>query len=178
MNIEQDMKLIEHLLDPFDQIARAGFLKYQDYPADLRVEHSARTAANIRYDHMLGEAERRLQGQAGVVALDVRGLKVWVINGNAVVRLKMMDEDGRSRNYPTKQATEFDKGDELPGLPPPAVRLTVGYLLDATQTEYQRTQIARPIGMSGIQWCAAIVPADVATGRRATFEDVSRQRRL
>ena len=53
----------------------------------------------------------------------------------------------------------FDSGKTLPGLPAPAVRLTVGYWLDPTQTQYIRTQIAKPRGRLIPEWCAAITPA-------------------
>ena len=88
--------------------------------------------------------------------------------------MKRMDADGRTRSYPTKQEKDFDAGLPLPGLPPPAIRLTAGYLADETQTQYQRTQIARPRGKR-IEWCVAIVPAS-APGRLATWQDVTRQR--
>lgn len=88
-----------------------------------------------------------------------------------------MDEDGRSRNYPTKQAKDFDRGAELPDLPPAPMRLTVGYLPNATGTEVKRVQIARPDGR-GILWCAAIVPADDRKEGEKRWLDVTRQRRF
>jgi hypothetical protein len=104
--------------------------------------------------------------------LDINGLKVWNVGDKAVIRLKRMDEDGRHRVYPTRQARAFDAGRALPGLPAPAVRLTVGYWLDATQTEYIRTQIAKPRGRLLPEWCVAIVTDE--RGRKR-WVDVTRQ---
>lgn len=82
-------------------------------------------------------------------------------DADAVVRFKKMDEDGLTRNYPTEQAKDFDRGLPLPGLPMPPVRLTAGYLLDATSTQFERTQVARPVGQKRTKWCAAIVPIEI-----------------
>src|SRR5258707_6530640 len=109
---------------------------------------------------MVAGADRRFFGREGVRILDVRGLKLWLFErASVVIRFKKHDEDGRSRNYPTKQARAYDRGKDLPGLPAPAARLSVGYLLDATGTEFIRTQVARPLA-NLIGWCAAIIPPE------------------
>jgi hypothetical protein len=125
---------------------------------------------------MNAEATRRLFGKAGVRDLEILGLKLWHFEeANAVIRLKKMDEDGNTRNYPTEQAKDFDRGYDLPGLPMPPVRLTAGYLLNATGTEFERTQVARPVGRKKTKWCAAILPIESRKmGERAWIE-VTRQ---
>ena len=126
---------------------------------------------------MVAEADRRLLILPDVRPLEIRGLKLWLVGDHSAVRLKKMDEDGRSRNYPTKQAKDFDRGAELPGLPPKPTRLTVGYLPDATGTQIVRVQIAKPIGR-GTEWCAAIVPADERAEGERRWIDVTRQGRF
>lgn len=49
-----------------------------------------------------------------------------------------------------------------------------GYLLDATATEFIRTQVARPLGRR-IDWCAAIVPQEERRAGEAVWIDVTRQ---
>jgi hypothetical protein len=173
MSLDDEMKRIEHLLDDLDAIPRSAWETYRRYPAEIRVEHSSRAAATCTYDHMDAEAARRLLGRAGIVQKDISGQKLWIVEDKAVVRFKKMDEDGRSRNYPTKQARTFDRGLPLPGLPTPAVRLTVGYLLDITQSEYVRTQVSKPRAR-GVEWCVAIVPA-VGGGAGKQWVDVTRR---
>jgi hypothetical protein len=95
---------------------------------------------------MVAEVDRRWIDRRGIVQKEINGLKVWIVGADAVIRWKKMDEDGYSSNYPTKQARDFDRGELLPGLPDPAVRLTAGYLLDPTQTQFVRAQIAKPRG--------------------------------
>lgn len=174
MAVDADMELIGGLIDDIDQIPRVGFRTYRAYPPEILIEHDPRAGASCIYAHMVAETERLWLDRRGIIPADVRGLKVWLIEDKAVIRWKRMDADGRTRSYPTKQEKDFDAGLPLPGLPPPAIRLTAGYLADETQTQYQRTQIARPRGKR-IEWCVAIVPATVP-GRAATWQDVTRQR--
>ena len=89
-----------------------------------------------------------------------------------------MDEDGNGRNYPTRQARDFDRGFDLPGLPMPPVRLTAGYFLDPAATVIERTQIARPIARRRTLWCAAIVPIKDREIGQPTWIDITRQATL
>ena len=145
--LAQTMNALAPYLDELDQIARAAHTRYRAYsPADL-IEHDARAQAACTYAHMNAEAERRFIGRTSIQCLEIRGLKLWLFeDANAVMRLKKMDEDGNTRNYPTEQARDFDAGWDLPGLPMPPVRLTAGYLLDKTGTQFERTQVRGPSG--------------------------------
>ena len=171
------MNSVDHLLDELDAVCRHGLATYRRYPAEFLIEHDQRAAATNTYCHMLAEGERRLLGGDGITPADIKGLKVFIVGEVAVIRFKRMDEDGRSRNYPTKQAKDFDKGMSLPGLPPPATRLTVGYLADPTGTVVRRVQVAKPHGRE-IDWCAAIVPASERAEGAQRWIDVTRQGRF
>jgi hypothetical protein len=177
-SVDQIMNALAPYLDLIDQITRSAHARYRGYnPADL-IEHDARAQAACTYAHMNAEAERRFISDKDIVGLDIRGLKLWLFKkADAVIRFKKMDEDGNSRTYPTGQAKDFDQGNELPGLPMPPVRLTAGYLLDETKTQFERSQIARPIGRR-TEWCAAIVPSDGRGASETTWIDVTRQTRF
>jgi hypothetical protein len=88
-----------------------------------------------------------------------------------------MDEDGRTKNYPTKQARDFDRQLPLPGIPYPPLNLVVGYLPNALGTVVERVQVARPAGKA-IDWCAAIVPTDDRIVGQPRWIDVTRQARF
>lgn len=167
------------LLDDFDQIARAAHARFRAYaPADI-IELDSRAQAACTYCHMGAEADRRFLGRDGLRLIEIRGLRLWLCEeANAVVRLKKMDEDGRTQNYPTEQAKDFDRGYDLPGLPMPPVRLTAGYLLDATGTTFVRSQIARPMGRKRTMWNAAIVPSEDRKAGERIWIDVTRQARF
>jgi hypothetical protein len=177
--LDQTMNALVLYLDEFDQITRSAHARYRAYnPADL-LEHDARAQAACTYSHMNAEAERRLIGKSGIIPLEIRGLKLWLFEeANVVIRLKKMDEDGNTRNYPTEQAKGFDRGWDLPGLPMPPVRLTAGYFLDKTGTQFERSQIARPVGQKRTKWCAAIVPSEVRKPGDRAWIDVTRQGHL
>jgi hypothetical protein len=168
----------ENVIDELAEIIRAGHGRYMGYaPADL-LELDIRAQAACTYCHMNAEADRRLMERDYVRPIDYRGgLRLWLYEAaNVVIRLKKMDEDGKSRNYPTQQAMDYDAQRELPGLPLPPVRLTAGYWLDVTGQIINRVQVARPNGQRVPIWCAAVVPPDQRTAGERIWIDVTRQR--
>lgn len=175
-SLTEIMSALEPFLDDFDGIARAAHLKYRSYDPDVLVEHDARAQAACTYSHMSAEAGRRFLDRSGIRELNIRGLKLWLFeSANAVVRLKKMDEDGLTKNYPTEQAKDFDRGIALPGLPMPPIRLTAGYLLDETSTNFVRTQVVRPISRKRTLWCAAVIAKSDRKSDEKIWIDVTRQ---
>jgi hypothetical protein len=175
--IIETMDALAAHLDAFDAITRSAHATYRAYAPSVLVELDSRAQAVCTYCHMVAEADRRFLGRSGIRPFDIRGLKLWLFEeGNAVIRFKKMDEDGLTRNYPTKQAKDFDAGRELPGLPMPPVRLTAGYWLDETGIEFVRAQIAKPAHRKRAIWCAAIVPITERKEGERAWRDVTRQR--
>src|ERR1700722_8250276 len=177
--MQQIMESIgDDLLDDIDAIAREAHATYRRYDSGVLIEHDLRAQATCTYTHMVAGADRRFLGREGVRVLEIRGLKLWLFEeAEVVVRFKKMDEDGRSRNYPTKQAKAFDAQLELPGLPSKPVRLTAGYYLDQTGTEFIRSQIARPDGRN-VLWCGAVIPREDRKPGERVWIDVTRQHRF
>ena len=167
----------DDLILEFDAISRAAHNRFRTYAPDVLIELDQRAQAACTYCHMLEETYRRFEGRSGIRPLDIRNLRLWHFeDAGVVIRLKKMDEDGRTRNYPTKQAKAFDRQMTLPGLPSPPVRLTAGYLLDATGAQLLRSQISRPQGRE-VQWCVAVIPDVKRTEAERVWEDVTRQAR-
>jgi hypothetical protein len=176
--IVEIMDALDPMLDEFDQVTRAAHARYRAYRSEDLIELDSRAQAVCTYCHMVAEADRRFIERADIRLIDVRGLKLWLLEpANAVIRWKKMDEDGNTRNYPTKQARDFDAGHELPGLPMPPVRLTVGYLLDPTGVDFIRTQVAKPAGRRTM-WCAAVVRREDRKAGERVWIDVTRQGHL
>lgn len=172
------MEQIEGYLVPFDEILRHGHAAYEGYPAEIVLEHDASTQAHCTYRHILAEAHRRLDDDGNVRHFEIRGLNLWLLEReNVIVRFKKTDENGVSSNYPTKQARDFDRGEDLPGLPVEPTRLNVGYLLDDLGVGFERSQVALPVGKSTL-WCAAIVPTDEREVGEAIWADVTREPRF
>lgn len=176
-SIDLVMARLDTVMEDFDYIARHGHAVYRTYKPEHLIEHTPRAQATCIYDHMVAEAERRFDGKNGVNMIEIHGLKLWVIGDHTAVRFKKMDEDGKSRNYPTKQAKAFDLMEQLDGLSPIPTRVSVGYVLDQTGTQIQRVQIARPNGKK-VDWCAAILPIDVRQVGCNAWEDVTKQKRF
>lgn len=163
------------LISELDEIVRAGHSRFRAYRPEDLIELDVRAQAACTYAHMLAEGDRRFVGRPRVRSHDLQGLKLWQFeDADVVIRFKKMDEDGRTRNYPTKQAKAFDRQMELPGLPAPPVRLTAGYLLDATGTELVRSQVAKPFGRE-TNWCVAVVPEEERVSGERIWVDVTRQ---
>jgi hypothetical protein len=156
-------------LEDFDSIVRTGYQAYRSYSPEHLLEHDRRASAACIYCHMTEEAERRFSNRHGIVGKNIRGQKLWIIGQEAIIRFKKMDEDGKTANYPTKQAKDFDAGKDLPGIPKPAARLSVGYFQDETETEIKHVMVSRPIGRS-VEWCSGIVLCE--DGR---WTDITRQ---
>jgi hypothetical protein len=175
--IGEAMGALDPVFDDIDAICRDGLAAYRRYPPELLLDHDSRAAANCVYAHMVARAAERLTDRGGIRFKNIRGLKVWIVSEVATIRFKKMDEDGRSRNYPTKQARDYDRQMQLPGLPHPPLNLVVGYLPDPTGTEVRRVQVARPVGRN-IDWCAAIVPAEDRVVGEPRWIDVTRQARM
>ena len=130
---------------------------YRDeYPSGVRVEHSDRTAATAVYDHILAGFRREFMDEAGFIFLNVGGLIVLNIRDTIVARFKKVNEEGVHRNYKTKQQKDFDRQADIPGLPPSATRIVLGYQPDAAMSVVERVTIRDPYN----NWVAQIVESD------------------
>lgn len=124
--------------------------------AQARAEHDSRAALAAIYRHAWMGYQRELSEQPGFHFLTVRGLHVLNIQDRIVLRAKRVNENGIHVNNPTKQQRDFDRHQPLPGLPPEAVRLVVGYQLDPAFSKVERVIIRNP--QSG--WLSQIVLVD------------------
>ena len=174
MDIAAALSRLDPWFEHLHGVVHHGFEQYRAYPPSVLIEHDARATAACIYIHMWREAERRFaEGARSVAAtVEVRGLSLVALGDFALIRFKKMDEDGNTRNYPTPQAEAFDAQEVIEGLPPAAVRLSVGYLADASATQIEQVIVAKPNGRAP-EWAAAINPAS-----SPRWIDITRQRRF
>lgn len=176
-NINAVMNGLADYLGILDDILRHGHSTYERYPPEFVVDHDASTQAHCTFRHILARAIGDLGDLPQIRHFDIRGQNLWLVEAaNVIIRFKKTDENGTSSNYPTPQAVAFDKGEMLPGLPAEPTRLTVGYLLDATGSQYVRSQIALPF--KGVGWCAAIIPASARDAEESGWFEVTKQTRF
>jgi hypothetical protein len=122
---------------------------------------SSRSRAALVNDFMRSRGAR-LALEDGTVAVVIRQqMQVLVFapdgfDGCIGVRLKKLDEDGLSRNQPTKQVREFRDQRTLPGIQAD-YHLEAGYVLDRFGSGLASIDLVCPSG-DGIYWKAEIVP--------------------
>lgn len=161
MTAEDSQDRVMAALEPYFPsiypIFTSSLALYRDqYPSVVRAEHSDRTAASSVYDHILAGFQRQFMEEAGFTFLYVRGLAVLNIRDVIVARFKKVNEDGVHRNLQTAQQKDFDGQADIPGLPPAATRIVLGYQPDATMSTVERVTVRAPFH----DWVAQIVEAD------------------
>ncbi|HTQ14667.1 MAG TPA: hypothetical protein VMH86_12410 [Rhizomicrobium sp.] len=116
----------------------------EKYPADVRAQHTDRAAANNVYCHAWHALELEFSEEPDFRFRELKGrLNVLLIGDAIVLRLKKVDANGRWRNHKSKQQAKFDGQLPLPGLPPEATRVVLGYQPDAAFSCVERV-ILRP----------------------------------
>jgi len=129
--------------------------------AQARAEHDNRAALCAIYSHTWHGYQREFADEPGCHFMTVRGLNVLNIRDILVARAKRVDANGRHANHDSKQQRDFDRQKDIPGLPPAAVRVVIGYELDPALSKVERVIVRRPMGKS-TAWTAQIVSIDDA----------------
>ena len=127
---------------------------------------TSRGRANFVYDQWRHGLLHRFDGRdkEGIkVNSDMSSLLVF-FGSDLVVRPKRFDLQKRPVNYPTPRQQRFaNLYNELPGMPPEATRVSVGYRLDITETEIKDIYVSC-VHMTSVIWAYPIyeaVPANI-----------------
>jgi hypothetical protein len=172
LDLGRCMGMLEPFLPRIAGCVRRGFDKYQEYPTEFRADHDNRAAASCVHAHILTGVSAEFIDVPGAVVLNARGLRVLNIRDRVVGRFKRVNEEGRSRSYPTMQLQKFDKQLPLPAIPTAAARVTFGYEPDLAFSEIIRVVVSCPLG-SSILWCAQI---EINESGAATWRDITPRR--
>lgn len=171
---EAEQQRVMTALEPYfgrlASVSDAGLDLYNsETSAKARAEHSTRAALNAIYDHVWHEYQREFADEAGFHFMTLEGgLNVLNIRDIVVVRAKRVDANGIHANHDSKQQRAFDRQLSIPGLPPAAVRVVVGYELDPAFSEVVRTIVRRPMGKS-TGWSSQIV----SLGEMMAWQDIT-----
>jgi hypothetical protein len=128
-------------------------------PDDVRAIASTRSRASLVHDFMVKRSLELEDTTSDVSSRKHRMMFVLIFksnNGLIAMRLKKLDEDGISRNNPTKQVIDFRNQDIIPGLEA-RHHLEIGYILSSTQDHIQSIELVCPSG-DGIYWRAEVTP--------------------
>jgi hypothetical protein len=170
---EACMGILEPHFDDIYGCFTAGMAMYQRSPSKVKAEHDDRAAAASMHSHVIAEAQRRFDEKPGVTLLSVRNLMVLNVNDLIVGRWKKVNDGGRSRsNMSSKQARDFDRQLELPGVPAAATRLTLGYEPDPAFSRIERVIVSCPLGPT-IVWASQIV---IIESEKASWVDITPRR--
>lgn len=140
------IQFLQPHLEGLHGIVSGGWEDYMTGYTDAhRLVHSPITRASIVHDHIIDRASRYLQASPHLRLHDARGLKALVIADRYAIRFKKLDENGISRNQPTKQVQDFREQMQLPGINA-IYNLEAGYVLDDLETGISRICITCPNG--------------------------------
>lgn len=158
---EAEQQRVMTALEPYfgrltDIYRSAVDLYNNETSARARAEHDARAALCAIYSHAWKGYMREFVEEPGFHFMTVKGLNVLNIRDILVARAKSVDANGRHANHDSKQQRDFDRQISIPGLPPEAVRVVIGYSLDPAFSEVERVIVRRPMGKS-TAWSAQIV---------------------
>lgn len=162
------MEFLGPLLAPFHEGWHGAQSTYLSYDKKHTAEHDDTTAANCVRCHMWHYIQGQMDGRAGVNLLYSRGLKLVNYYDKYLLRFKKVDKFGLHQNVHTEQQDAFDRGADIPGLPPAAIRLTSGYQLAPGAETIERVVIARVYDRS-VVWASAV---DVIAAE-ARWEDIT-----
>ena len=102
------------------------------------VTMSARSRATVMFDFIVHEAKARFCGREneGIRTSDDYNSLLVLFGEDLIVRFKLFDEEGKPSNIPTRRQMMFaSQYLELPGMPPEATKLSIGYRLNKTKDE-------------------------------------------
>ena len=143
---------VAEILKPYyDRLWRCGALPFCEYVEKYPNTsiHSLRTRANIVHDLMIHRMRAEFDGMRGARIIDLSHPYVRTlleVNHRLLIRFKKLDESKLARNYRTKFIRDYEQDTDLPGIPPKAHRLTLGYRLNLLQTEVLDVSVTSCIG--------------------------------
>jgi hypothetical protein len=162
------MDLLEPYFAPITRVYEAAIALYNsDVSPRARADHDNRAALSAIYRHAWKGLEREFVEEPGFHFLTVRNLHLLNIRDLVVGRTKRVNSNGRHVNNDTQQQRDFDRQLALPGIPPAAIRVVIGYELDLAMSKVERVIVRRPSPAG--RWVSQIVHVDGAY----TWEDIT-----
>lgn len=149
---EEAERLLTPYMATFWKIMLNVWKAWEEIPEKQRMMMTATARANNLYSFILHYARSYFSDNRDVKIIEKRLFLVG-IKGLVLLRFKKLKgiDDRRSSNYPTLFQRNYSTQKILPGMPPEAARLTVGYVLDITQTSVQGVFVTYPCG-SILHW--------------------------
>lgn len=108
------------------------------YAAEARRDHTPGVRAAIRNCHIIAHAQRALSDMSDLRVYNRNNRVLFVIADRVRVSFKRFDKDLRSRNYPTRQAVNYNKQTLFDAdMPGEVTNIIAGYQHNGAETEYE-----------------------------------------
>jgi hypothetical protein len=121
---------LEQYWDVLADLPHRALARYKRHLAAHLAQPSGRLRSTAIHDFMIDE----LRDAAGDNMVLSRGRWLLRAANDCVLQCKKVDAKGRTSNYPTSAALEFETQTEFPGMPR-GTRVTLGYRLNKEKTE-------------------------------------------
>lgn len=157
---DEAKELLAPYLKLFKKSLNDGFRAWEllgEKAPELRVCLSKQCRARFIYDHIVRAAKEHFQEIENIRFKEKSGLltvHVELDHTVIVLRFKKLDDNKKSRSYPTANQLAFSLQLSLPGWPD-ATRLVAGYQLDVLGLETKDLLITCPIGHR-VEWFFSI----------------------
>jgi hypothetical protein len=157
---EEAKRLLQPYMQTFWEIMSDVWKAWEEIPEKQRMMMTTTARANNLYSFIIHHARSCFSDDPNIKIFDKRLFLVG-IKGLVLLRFKKLKgkDDKRSSNYPTLFQRDYSLQRLLPGMPHEAARLTVGYVLDVTQTFIESVFVTYP--------CGSILHWDFEVERRA-----------
>jgi hypothetical protein len=143
-------RILEPYYEALLEIPREAFAKFLRMPDEYRVplQLHKTVRANAVWSYMMQEADRLLSMMPGVYVIPRHGSKLFLVGSEVLLRFKKLDENGASRNYPTRRARHFNdpNQDSFDEIPAAAIRVDVGYQLDRLEQSISEVLVSHRNG--------------------------------
>ncbi len=144
------VEILRPYLETIRRVIVGAWADYEIQYKDVRHIHSITCRANIIHSHMVDRARKEFEGVEGVHVMEIDGLFLLSIQNRLVVRFKKLDNEMKSRNFPTDRQLDYLAQYDCPGIPA-ATRLEAGYQENFLQTGIRSVLITCPRGRK-VDW--------------------------
>ncbi len=149
---------------------------WADWKSEVTIEGrsrlSNRSRASCVNDFAVERAKEMFAGVEGVEACSLLGFfKLYVGDGaGAVLRFKRLNREKLAMNVKTDQQIRYYQDEHIPGIRGEFTRLTVGYMLNLTETDIEDILLTYQLGRhrSSLRWWFSIFDNAEMLGLPAT----------
>jgi hypothetical protein len=177
---DEAREILAPYIDEIEDAVREGWLDFgREYVATAYLL-TTRSRATIVHDHVIGRLQRLVDRRSGLRLTKIRGMDVLIVADRLMVRFKKLDPALRASNIPTAQALQFDRQQQLPGMPPALANLTAGYQLDRTNSAFTGIFVVCRDGKQ-LRWAFEVernVVAEIQTNTAAPAQETPSRVRL